>query len=62
MNSMPAALTMLQMTCVASCARFHGNITEASPILTSSALAAFEGVRGPTVLVDELDAGGLLAS
>ena len=39
------ALKVLQMTCVARCPRRHGNITERSPILTSSVLAAFEGVR-----------------
>jgi hypothetical protein len=40
-----ALLRLSQMTGVASCARLHGNITEMSPILTSSVLAAFEGVR-----------------
>jgi len=34
-----------QMTCVASCASLPGNITNTAPNLTSSVLAAFEGVR-----------------
>jgi hypothetical protein len=48
------------MTCVASCARLHGDITETPPILFWRLSKAH--ARSATVLVDELDAGGLQGS